>query len=195
MSSGRQTTQQNALQLICPQELLLSKLLRTATMTGRSTQSAIEEFLQTIQEEPGQQQQTAAPAQQAGMRRSAANGSGADGGSLGAAAASKRWEASVAAAAAANGNLGEDETALASFKEQEASLMEELSTMGGNAEVQLPLQRAKTVMRQAGCAQVNSFFVSLELLMLLCSCSCRYSMPGGQRAATGAAALPCRCRC
>ena len=126
------------------QELLLSKLLRTATLAGRGTQSAIEEFLRSIREEQGQ---GAAPAQHPSMRRSGANG--ATGGSNGAsaAAAAGPWESS-GAAAAAKGHLGEDETVRPSFKQQEADLMEELGTMGGDSEVQLPLERAKTVIRQ-----------------------------------------------
>ncbi|KAL4447467.1 hypothetical protein ABPG75_004686, partial [Micractinium tetrahymenae] len=120
-------------------ELLLSKLLRTATLAGRGSQSAIENFLRSIQQE---QPQAAPPAQQPGMRR---NGAGAGG--SGPAAADGAWETAAAAAAAANGHLGEDETVLPSFKEQEAQLMEELGTMGGDTEVDLPLQRAQTIIR------------------------------------------------
>lgn len=131
-----------------PQELLLSKLLRTATLTGRNTQELVEDFLASYQS----QAIPAVPQQQGPMARAPAAADAAPpagGGATGSGAQAAAGVAASGGGGEGGEGEGEDGTAAPQFKAAEARLMRHLATLRKDREVQLPLDRAQTVLRWA----------------------------------------------
>jgi hypothetical protein len=134
-----------------PQELLLSKLLRSATLAGRKSQEVVAEYLASYQS-----MIPPLPAAEQGMKRNGGLGgdplAAAEAGQGLAEAMSMRWGASAAAAAvaAAGGEQGEaaaNGEAAAQFRASEQRHLQKIRSTKGEKEVVLPLERAQAIIR------------------------------------------------